>query len=209
MNLIITDGLLGDFDNVINTKAVVIEGLKIEAVCDILKGHREIITKDSTVLLSVGSWNITGSYQGWNFVKKPSVEKAAEIIAKAVDGFKKSLSSLKSLEKSIKCKIFITSLIPLADEQNCDEVSRDNCYRVSLLSSLFVEVTKLIENFNGGIKYTPQIARFATLSKKRKYLTGQQKINTKNYDKEGIPKATTQEKMRRKLTDFLLNHTRK
>ena len=73
--------------------------------------------------------------------------------------------------KNQKNANILASLIPLADEQNCDEVSKENCYRVSLLSSLFVEVTKLIENFNGGIKHTPQIARFVTLSKKRKYLT--------------------------------------
>ena len=208
MNLIITDGLLGNFDNnPSNIKVISKEGLKLESVSDVLKGHTVTIMKNSIVVVSVGSWNVTGSYQGWEFVQKPSVEKAAELIAKAAEEFKKSLISLRSVEKSKKCKIFIASLIPLADEQNCDEVSKENCYRVSFLSSLFVEVTKLIEDFNNTGK--KRIAKFVTLSKKRKYLTRQQKINTINYDEEGIPKAITQEKTRRKLTDFLLNHTRK
>ena len=204
---IITDGLVGKSAAVNKCEFLEKEGIKLEHVKGLIKDilGNNTYSKSPAFIVSVGSWNFTASYLGWDVSDKFTVEESAEKIKGALNDFKGILKSLKSFSKSRQCKVILASLIPLPKEQNCDDAKGKRGFLVDMISRCFIRGEELVEDFNGGKSLTPIIAKYLVKSNRRKYLTGQLKIKTECYNADDIPDYSAQQKMR----DQLVRHSRR
>ena len=195
-------------------KFIVEEGMKLECVKIKMEQVLDSVPDKSkvTFFIIAGSWNITASYNNWSSedfqdLSVSSVKaKRLPLLQKAIEDFKGHLNKIKSLSKKNKCRVVISSLIPIPDEQDCYAPNLgSHGFMVDLVSTLFVECTKLVHNFNGGESRTPFLAKYLIKGTKHKYHTGQYKIKTASYDSDSLPSKEAQ----RKMIDWLILELRK
>ena len=175
---IISDTLLGYTCPDEEVQMIIRKDLKIKGVKSVIREilENKVFDEEPIFMVSVGSYDATAISNKWDSsLVNNARDFGKSLVIKAVDRFQRKLFSLKKFATNQKCTIIMCSLIPLPYEQDSDRVCTAEKLLKDLVSRLFVEFNKLINEFNGEV-LTPMLKKRLDRGNNHRYVSGQRKI---------------------------------
>ena len=167
-----------------------------------LKGHEQ-----GPVLVAVGSYHISASYNGWTPESIDGCE--VQCVKDALICFEKELHRFSKLSRKFGVKISICSLIPLPNEQDCDNTPSRKAFLTHIISKLFVKANEAIEQYNNAQHVTTlKLKKFMDEGNHNFYMTGQRKIKKNKYNEKGLPNARAVNILMNKSVDKIISLSR-
>ena len=202
---IISDALLGYTCPDDEIQMIIHKEMKIKGVKSVIREilENKVFDEEPIFMVSVGSYDATAIRNKWDSsLVNNARDFGKSLVIKAVDKFQRKLFSLKKFGDHQKCTIIMCSLIPLPYEQDSDKVPLSEKLLKDLVSRLFVEFNKLINEFNGKVP-TPMLKKRLDRGNHHRYVSGQRKIQYNLYH-DGTPSLEGQQL----IMNIVVNHLR-
>ena len=187
---LISDELIGNSCPDEELKFVGVGKMRLSKAKDVIiqQLKKKVYHEMPVFLVSVGSYHITASYNGWG---EDIEENGVELVKEGVARFEKSLKSLRKCASKYKCKIVVCGLIQLPSEQNSDLAAKSKKILTDHVSRLFVECNKSIDKYNTRQgESTLVFKKFLDKGDKQRYPSSQRKIKMSRFTDEVHPKPT-------------------